>query len=70
MKRIPRYSLALLLSLLLQVPCGTLSSLRAQEPLENKAFQAGENLEYQLYFNWKFIWIKAGIANLNISEKK
>ena len=70
MKRILCYSLALLLSLLLQVPCGTLSSLRAQEPLENKAFQAGENLEYQLYFNWKFIWIKAGIANLNISEKK
>ena len=44
--------------------------LLAQCPLQNTAFQAGENLEYQLYFNWKFIWIKAGTANLNISQRK
>ena len=40
----------------------------AQCPLENKAFQGGEDLHYQLYFNWKFIWVKAGTANLNISD--
>lgn len=40
----------------------------AQCPLKNTAFSAGEDLQYQLYFNWKFIWIKAGTANLNISS--
>ena len=44
--------------------------LRAQCPMENTAFGAQENLNYQLYFNWKFIWIKAGTANLNISATK
>jgi len=28
----------------------------------NKAFNSGEELEYTLYFNWKFIWIKCGSA--------
>ena len=42
----------------------------AQCPLENTAFLPGENLNYQLYFNWKFIWIKAGTANLNIFSAK
>jgi len=58
--------LTLLLTLLLCIA----SPLRAQIPLENTAFSSGENLEYQLYFNWKFIWLKAGTANLNITEKK
>lgn len=42
----------------------------AQCPLTNTAFSDGEDLKYQLYFNWKFIWIKAGTANLNISSTK
>ena len=40
-------------------------SLRAQCPQTNSAFSAGEELNYQLYFNWKFIWIKAGTATLS-----
>mgnify|MGYP002624251629 CR=1 FL=1 len=44
------------------------TSTFAQCPLVNTAFQAGEDLHYQLYFNWKFIWLKAGTANFNISE--
>ncbi len=40
----------------------------AQCPIQNTAFSAGEDLQYQLYFNWKFIWLKAGTANLNISR--
>ncbi|MBQ4379765.1 MAG: DUF3108 domain-containing protein [Bacteroidaceae bacterium] len=44
--------------LLMIYPCGML----AQCPAENKAFQAGEELEYTLYFNWSFIWIKCGSA--------
>lgn len=40
--------------------------LSAQCPLPNTAFGPGESLDYQLYFNWKFIWLKAGTANLRI----
>ncbi len=40
----------------------------AQCPLENKAFNAGERLDYQLYFNWQFVWIKAGTASLDIQK--
>ena len=46
------------------------TDLHSQCPLTNTAFLPGENLEYQLYFNWKFIWIKAGTANLQISQRK
>ncbi|MCR5179683.1 MAG: DUF3108 domain-containing protein [Bacteroidaceae bacterium] len=67
MKKIISHLLAGCLALMAM---SALSPLRAQCSLENKAFKAGENLEYQLYFNWKFIWIKAGTANLNISQKK
>ena len=35
---------------------------------ENKAFQAGEALTYDLYFNWKFIWVKAGTANYTVKK--
>ena len=38
--------------------------LHAQCPAENKAFKSGEHVMYDLYFNWKFIWVKAGLASL------
>lgn len=38
--------------------------LNAQCPTENKAFQSGEQVMYDLHFNWKFIWVKAGTASL------
>ena len=41
---------------------------RAQFEAENKAFKAGERVTYDLYFNWKFIWIKAGTAEMAITE--
>lgn len=31
----------------------------------NTAFQSGEYLSYNLYFNWKFVWVKAGNAALS-----
>ena len=40
----------------------------AQCEHENKAFQAGETLTYDLYFNWKFIWVKAGTANYTVKK--
>ena len=36
----------------------------AQCTATNTAFQAGESLSYQLYFNWKFVWMKAGTDTL------
>jgi len=36
------------------------NGMYAQCPAENNAFSSGEQLEYEMYFNWKFIWIKAG----------
>ena len=44
------------------------TSLRAQCTAENTAFQPGEELSYDLFFNWKFIWVNAGSATMNISE--
>lgn len=40
----------------------------AQCKAENKAFKSGETLVYDLYFNWKFVWAKAGTASMNITE--
>lgn len=31
------------------------------------AFRAGEVLQYSLYYNWKFIWMKAGSATMTIT---
>lgn len=42
--------------------------LHAQCPTENTAFKAGERLTYDLYFNWKFIWVKAGTANYTVKK--
>ena len=33
--------------------------------IENKAFQSGENLVYDLYFNWQFVWVKVGSASMS-----
>ena len=48
--------------------CALACALRAQCTASNTAFQSGEDLRYQLYFNWRFIWIKAGTANFSITE--
>lgn len=40
----------------------------AQCPTTNTAFKSGEHLEYDLYFNWKFIWFKVGSAEMDIKQ--
>lgn len=40
----------------------------AQCPLENTAYKAGEKLNYELYFNWKFVWVKAGTATFSVTD--
>ena len=34
----------------------------AQCTFRNTAFQSGESLTYNLYYNWQFVWVKAGTA--------
>lgn len=36
----------------------------AQCTFHNDAFKSGEFLSYNLYYNWKFIWVKAGTASM------
>lgn len=43
-------------------------NLKAQCPAENYAFKSGEQLDYEMYFNWKFVWIKAGSSRLKIDD--
>ncbi|MCD8262529.1 MAG: DUF3108 domain-containing protein, partial [Bacteroides sp.] len=44
------------------------SQLFAQCAAKNEAFQSGEVVEYDLHFNWKFIWTKAGYATLKTTS--
>lgn len=40
-------------------------SAKAQCEYVNKAFASGkEHMAYNLYFNWKFVWVKAGVATM------
>lgn len=43
-------------------------TVRAQCTAENLAFKSGEHVMYDLYFNWKFIWKKVGLASLTVYE--
>ena len=38
-------------------------SASAQCSFRNTAFNDGEYLNYNLYFNWKFVWVKVGTAS-------
>ncbi len=38
-------------------------SISAQCSFHNTAFNSGEFLNYNLYFNWKFVWVKVGTAS-------
>ena len=41
-------------------------SLSAQCAAKNEAIQPGERLTYELKFNWKFIWVSAGEAKMDL----
>lgn len=38
--------------------------------LENRVFQAGETVEYTLYYSWQFLNLKAGKVQFNVTEQK
>lgn len=44
------------------------SAAQAQCAAPNSAFQSGETLVFDLYFNWKFVWIKVGNATWSVSQ--
>lgn len=55
------------LFLLLFVVASVVTAM-AQCPARNTAFKSGETLIYDLYFNWKFVWVKAGTASMNTTQ--
>ena len=58
-----KIKLALMLVLLLMA-----AQTQAQCTFRNTAFKSGEFLTYNLYFNWKFIWVKAGTASMSVVQ--
>lgn len=42
--------------------------LQAQCGSTNTAFNSGETISYDLYFNWKFVWKKVGTASWNVTR--
>ena len=53
---------------LLVLLCALLQPLAAVNIKKKPAYKAGETLECVFYFNWKFIWVKAGGARLIIRD--
>ena len=58
----------LLATLILTLAIGT--AAWAQTPSKNTAFQSGETLRYDLYFNWKFVWVNVGSASMSTTKSK
>ncbi len=48
----------------------TMTTAFAQCGIENKAFKSGEFVGYDLYFNWKFVWLKVGTASMSTVQSK
>ena len=55
----------LVIGILCSIWLGVLSA-SAQCAVENEAIQPGERLTYELKFNWKFIWVNAGEAKMDL----
>lgn len=54
------------LFLLASIWCFLVAAAAAQCAARNDAIQAGERLTYDLKFNWKFIWVDAGEARMDM----
>ena len=44
------------------------AQIQAQCTFRNTAFKSGEFLTYNLYYNWKFVWVKAGTASMSVVQ--
>lgn len=45
-------------------------TVNAQCTMQNTAFKSGEFLSYNLYFNWKFVWVKVGSASMSVVQSR
>ncbi len=45
-------------------------SVQAQCTFKNTAFNGGEFLSYNLYYNWQFVWVKAGSASMTTVKSR
>ena len=59
----------LIIAVILLLAAGVTQSA-AQCKFRNTAFKSGEYLSYNLYFNWKFVWVKVGNASMSTVESK
>lgn len=44
---------------------GFSQSVTITDGIINTAFQSGETAQYDLYYNWKFMWVKAGTGTIS-----
>ena len=63
-------TIAAALTLCMAVTTATPARAQSQCGIENTAFQGGEFLAYDLYFNWKFVWVKVGSASMSTVVSK
>lgn len=63
MKNLRAIALAAIMSL-------TAIAASAQCSFRNTAFKSGEFLSYNLYFNWKFVWVKVGTASMYVVQSR
>lgn len=47
-----------------------LNSASAQCFKQNTAFQSGEVIDYEVYYNWGFIWLNAGWVTFKVEDAK
>ena len=59
-----KYRRSFIITLAVWLLAGLALPASAQCEAKNNAFKTGEHVMYDLYFNWKFVWVKAGIASL------
>ena len=45
-------------------------AVRAQCPVDSKAFAPGETITYKAYYNWGFIWLHAGDVEFRVTSKR
>lgn len=54
--------------LIIAAACAFAIPVQSQCTAKNEAFKSGEQVVYDLYFNWKFIWKRVGWASLTTNE--
>lgn len=62
MKRFSSFISIVILFLCVYLP------IHAQCSFKNTAFKSGEFLSYNMYYNWQFVWVKAGTASMSLVQ--